>query len=429
MAFYRNPSQDGPGEMRAAYSVPAGIAKLLSHRSVAELPICIAVRYHRPLGEHMLRTHLAAERAHRILAEITLLTICLGLAAFAQNQSSSPGGWKFAVSGDSRNCGDIVMPAIAAGVRNDGASFYWHLGDYRAMNNFDEDWRHTHPQATFTQYYKDAWPDFIQHQLTPFGDLPVYLEVGNHELIAPMTRGQYIAQFGDWLNQPTLQKQRLKDNPQNHLLTTYYHWIQGGVDFISMDNASSDMFDSAQMTWFKALLTNDKKDGAVHSVILGMHAALPDSSSAGHSMNDSPQELATGRNIYAQLSAFRKATGKNVYIVASHSHFVMNDAYNTACHKGDVLPGWIMGSAGAVRYRLPADRALSTIDKTDVYAYLLGSVAADGSITFQVREVKQSDVPASVVQEYSPELVKWCFEQNKSDYTPSNPICGNASGQ
>ena len=94
--------------------------------------------------------------------------------------------------------------------------------------------------------------------------------------------------------------------------------------------------------------------------------------------------------MYAQLSAFRNKTKKNVYVLASHSHFVMNDAYNTACHKGDVLPGWIMGSAGAVRYRLPADRALSTIDKTDIYAYLLGTVAPDGTISFQVREVHRS---------------------------------------
>src|SRR5579862_5456409 len=88
-----------------------------------------------------------------------------------------------------------------------------------------------------------------------------------------------------------------------------------------------------------------------------------------------------------------------------------------------MLPGWIMGSAGAVRYRLPADRALSNIDKTDVYAYLLGTVAPDGTITFQVREIKESDVPASVVNEFSPEQVKWCFEQNKSNYTPANPTC------
>ena len=59
--------------------------------------------------------------------------------------------WKFAISGDSRNCGDIVMPAIAAGVRSDGAEFYWHLGDYRAMSNFDEDYRRTHPDASISQ--------------------------------------------------------------------------------------------------------------------------------------------------------------------------------------------------------------------------------------------------------------------------------------
>jgi hypothetical protein len=225
-----------------------------------------------------------------------------------------------------------------------------------------------------------------------------------------------------------LQQQRLADNPANHLLTTYYHWVQNGVDFINMDNASTDMFDSAQMSWFKRVLANDAKDASVKSVVLGMHAALPDSSSAGHSMNDSPQQLATGRKVYAQLSAFRKSTQKNVYVVASHSHFVMNDAYNTACHKDDVLPGWIMGSAGAVRYRLPTDRALSTIDKTDVYAYLLGTVSPDGTVHFEVQEVHPSDVPASVVKEFTPDQVQWCFEQNKSDYRPTNPVCNSPSG-
>ena len=293
----------------------------------------------------------------RRLFALFLATILAGDVA-AHAQKASGGSWKFAISGDSRNCGDITMPAIAAGVRNDGADFYWHLGDFRAMSNFDEDYRRTHPQASITQYLKEAWPDFIQHQLTPFGDLPVYLGIGNHELVAPMTRGQYIAQFADWLNQPVLQRQRLADDPSNHVLTTYYHWVDRGVDFISMDNASPDMFDSAQKSWFKKVLANDAKDSSVRTVMLGMHAALPDSSSAGHSMNDSPQELVTGRKVYAQLSEFRKKTEKNVYVVASHSHFVMNDTYNTACHKDDVLPGWIMGSAGAVRYRLPSDRAL-----------------------------------------------------------------------
>ena len=361
---------------------------------------------------------------HRSRLAGAVLVVWLVMASVcAQAQNPASGTWKFAVSGDSRNCGDITMPAIAASVISNGAEFYWHLGDFRAMSNFDEDYRRTHPNASISKYLQDAWPDFIEHQLVPFGKTPLDLGIGNHELVPPMTRAQYIAQFADWLEQPVLQQQRLLDDPANHLLTTYYHFVKGGVDFINMDNASPDMFDSAQMSWFKKVLARDAKDSSVKSVVLGMHAALPDSSSAGHSMNDSPQQLATGRSVYAQLSAFQKSTKKNVYVVASHSHFVMNDAYNTACHKGDELPGWIMGSAGAVRYRLPADRALSTIDKTDVYAYLLGTVSPDGSIHFEVQEVHQADVPDSVVKEFGAEQVKWCFEQNKSDYTPANPVC------
>ncbi len=350
------------------------------------------------------------------------LAICLVTPLAAQNS----GTWKFAVSGDSRNCGDIVMPAIAASVRSNGAEFYWHLGDYRAISNIDEDYRRTHPQTSISQYFANAWPDFIQHQLVPFGDLPVFLAIGNHELVPPMTRGQYIAQFADWLDAPVLQRQRLADNPSNHLLTTYYHWIQGGVDFITMDSAGPDMFDSAQMSWFKMVLAKDARNGAVRSVVVGLHAALPDSSSAGHSMNGSAQGTVSGRKVYAQLSGFRKTTGKNVYVLASHSHFVMNEAYNTKCHKNDVLPGWIMGSAGAVRYRLPADRGLSKFAETDVYGYLLATVAPDGSISFEFKEMHQDDIPASVVNEFSADQVKWCFEQNKSDYTPADPTCDSA---
>ncbi len=150
-------------------------------------------------------------------SRLVILTLLLALGAtaplVAQQPASSAGSWKFAVSGDSRNCGDIVMPAIAQGVRRDGASFYWHLGDYRAIYTFDEDYLHTHPASTISNYFAAAWPDFIQHQLQPFGDLPVFLEIGNHELVPPMTRGQYIAQFADWLNKPVLQQQRLADNP------------------------------------------------------------------------------------------------------------------------------------------------------------------------------------------------------------------------
>ena len=355
----------------------------------------------------------------------TLLVVSLSAVLCAQEHKDVGGSWKFAVSGDSRNCGDIVMPAIALGVRSDGATFYWHLGDYRAIYTFDEDYHHTHPQATITQYFAGAWPDFIQHQLVPFGDLPVFLEIGNHELVPPMTRPQYIAQFADWLNKPVIQNQRLADNPTDHLLKTYYHWIDRGVDFVSMDNASSDMFDSGQMTWFKMVLANAARNPAVRTVVLGMHAALPDSSSAGHSMHASAQEQARGRKVYNQLAAFRKSTKKNVYVLASHSHFVMNNIYDTACHKDDVLPGWIMGSAGAVRYRLPPDSGISRIARTDIYGYVIGTVAPDGTITFEFKDIKESDIPAGVVNEFSREQVDWCFAQNKDSYQPAGPKCSD----
>src|ERR1700740_2627462 len=83
--------------------------------------------------------------------------------------------WTFAVSGDSRNCGDIVMPAIASAVLRSGASFYWHLGDFRAIYDFDEDMappsnpRVNFPRLTITNYLMNAWPDFIDHQVRPFG--------------------------------------------------------------------------------------------------------------------------------------------------------------------------------------------------------------------------------------------------------------------
>ena len=352
-----------------------------------------------------------------------LLLVCATASLVAQQQPNSAASWKFAVSGDSRNCGDIVMPAIAQGVHRDEAAFYWHLGDYRAIYTFDEDYLHTHPDSTISDYLAAAWPDFIQHQLNPFGDLPVFLAMGNHEMISPMTRGQYVAQFADWLDQSVLRQQRLADNPDDHLLKTYYHWTERGVDFIGMDNASAEEFDANQMTWLKGVLAHDAKDNSIRTVVLGMHAALPDSLSSGHSMNDSAQEQSSGRTVYAELLAFRHSTKKNVYVLASHSHFVMNNIYATACHAADVLPGWIVGSAGAVRYRLPQDHAAATVAMTDIYGYLLATVAPDGSMTFEFKQVKEVDVPGSVVNEFSHEQVNWCFAQNKATFAPAGAVC------
>jgi len=373
------------------------------------------------------RTAVLASRNWRLTIAMVLLLCLVSSPLLAQPDSA--GSWKFAVSGDSRNCGDIVMPAIAQGVLRDGAAFYWHLGDYRWISNFDQDYRQIYPTASINDYLNSAWPDFIQHQIKPFGDLPVFLGIGNHELVAPKTRAQYIAQFAEWLDQPVVRQQRLTDNPNDHQVKTYYHWIQRGVDFIAMDNASSDMFDADQMAWLQNVLAKDAKDPAIRTVVLGMHASLPDGLSTGHSMNDSPQETSSGRIVYSQLVTFRRNTKKNVYVLASHSHFVLNNIYATACHpKDEVLDGWIMGSAGAVWYLLP-EHAASTVAKDQIYGYLLGTVAPDGAITFEFRQVKEGDVPDSVITQFTRPQVNWCFVNNLSNppYTPTGPRCANGA--
>ena len=53
------------------------------------------------------------------------------------------------------------MPAIAKNSRAEGATFYWHLGDFRAIYDFDQDYRQLHPKANILQYESSAWPDFI----------------------------------------------------------------------------------------------------------------------------------------------------------------------------------------------------------------------------------------------------------------------------
>jgi hypothetical protein len=320
------------------------------------------------------------------------------------------GAWKFAVSGDSRNCGDIVMPAIAEGVRASGAEFYWHLGDLRAIYTFDEDMG---PQANIADYESRAWPDFIAHQLAPFGALPVYLAMGNHETIPPATRESFLIQFADWLDTPVLRAQRLHDDPQDHKLRSYYHWVSHGVDFITLDNASPDQFDSAQMKWFDALIQRDSASPEIRTIVAGMHEALPGSASSSHSMDAWPLGQVSGRAVYESLWRAQDQAHKKVYVLASHSHLYMEDIFDTPEWKGKVLPGWIVGTAGAVRYKLPAEAGSAQKARVGVYGYMVGTVAADGSVAFEFRELDLEDLLRANRGDQPEPLVRWCFSSNK----------------
>ena len=152
------------------------------------------------------------------------LVLLLSLPVFIQAQNTPTAVWKFAVSGDSRNCGDVVMPAIAESVLQHRVEFYWHLGDFRKIYDFDEDMKQAHHnQLTIIDYERDAWNDFLENQIAPFGSLPIFLGIGNHETIPPKTRAEFIMQFADWLDAPLLRAQRLSDDPRDHRLRAYYH--------------------------------------------------------------------------------------------------------------------------------------------------------------------------------------------------------------
>jgi len=327
--------------------------------------------------------------------------------------------FKFAISGDSRNCGDVVMPAIAAGVRQNGAEFYWHLGDFRAIFMFDEDLvppaklgLKTKP-TTIAAYLSNAWPDFIAHQLGPFGDLPVFLGIGNHETYPPATRDTWLAQFADWLENPLIRAQRLKDDPQDHKLRAYNHWVSHHIDFISLDNASADQFDAAQLRWLQDVVRRDEASTEIQTIVVGMHAALPGSIGHFHSMGDSPQGDKSGRAAYEALWHAQSVAGKRVYVVASHSHFYMENVYDTSDWKGKVLPGWIVGTAGAVRYRIPAEAGPAQKAMTDVYGYILATASADGSISFEFHKLGVADLLAANQGRLPEPLVRWCYDENK----------------
>jgi len=364
-----------------------------------------------------------------------LLVIAVALLSFFANAQNVPGKpvaitpgkpWHFAASGDSRNCGDVVVPAIAQGAARDDAQFYWHLGDLRAIYDFDEDMlqmsKMKNQHLSIAAYEKTAWDDFMQNQIGPFGEIPFFVGIGNHETVPGLkTREQFAAQFANMLNRPELRDQRARDALQSSTPEaspkTYFHWVEDGIDFIYLDNATADQFDPDQMKWFDDRMRQDRKDESVHSVVVGMHKALPYSISQGHSMNETPRGEESGREVYHALLALQNDSHKKVYVLASHSHYYMEDIYNTQYWhtNGGVLPGWIVGTAGAHRYPLP-DPNPARVSKTNVYGYLLGTVNPPGepagSIQFEFKEIKEDGIPSAVKQAYSPEFVHWCFAEN-----------------
>ena len=171
--------------------------------------------------------NFATARKAILLTTVLVLTVAAGWSHPKPETTS----WYFAVSGDSRDCGDLIMPKIAQAIadnrKNAPVEFYWHLGDLRAIYRRDcdmamrEDTSFKCPPKFLkdedagvrNKYLSAVWPDYISQQIKPFEtrDVPFYLGIGNHELIPPKTRDEFRQQFKEWLTKPTLQKQRASD--------------------------------------------------------------------------------------------------------------------------------------------------------------------------------------------------------------------------
>jgi hypothetical protein len=316
-------------------------------------------------------------------------------AIYAQNNQSS---WTFAVSGDSRNCGDFVMPAIAAHAKAEKDAFYWHLGDFRAISAPDQDLMSMLPagiELSKSDYQQRAWDDFLVHQMAAFGSFPVFLGRGNHETIPPMTREGYIAKFSSFLNRPEIVAQRKADGDAAGPLQPWYHWTREGVDFITLDNASRDEFSDQQMKWLRTLLDRDLAPGSgIHTIVAGMHEALPHSTSSNHAMDDWELGTRTGELVYTWFY-YVQAAGKHVYIIASHSHYYSPNVFSTEYwkqHSNHVIPGWIIGTAGAHRYKLSPTADPASL--TNIYGYLQGTVHGDGTIDFTLHQLSEADLRA-----------------------------------
>jgi hypothetical protein len=335
------------------------------------------------------------------------------VAAVAQTDAPL---WTFAVSGDSRNCGDFVMPAIAAKLKAENDTFYWHLGDFRWMSQPDQDLLSMQPvgtQLTLKEYHQIAWDDFLTHQMKAFGSMPVFLGRGNHENVPPMTRDGYVDKFSSFLDRPEVAAQRMTDGASAAPVGPWYHWVEGSVDFITLDNASRDEFSDAQLKWLRSVLDHDlAPNSGIRAIVAGMHEALPHSTGSEHAMDDWDLGQRTGELVYTWFYD-AQAAGKHVYLIASHSHYYSPNIFNTPYwkqHSNQVVPGLIIGTAGAHRYVLPKDAEKTA--RTHIYGFVQGAVKADGTIDLTLHELSEDDLTLARWPGAPLEAIHECFVNN-----------------
>jgi hypothetical protein len=318
------------------------------------------------------------------------------------------------------------MPVIARRAKAAHARFYWHLGDLRALYKIDEDYAGLHRGSPNVKdlkaYQKAAWDDFSQQQVAPFGRIPFFLGIGNHEIIGN-TRQDFVTHFAKLLDIEPIRRQRLADDPNDNTVRSYYHFYEQGVDFLYLDNADST-FDQDQLAWALNRIAAAQSNKQVKILMVGMHESLPDSYTADHSMNQGGDKGESGRILYNRLLEFHQETGKPVHIFSSHSHYYLSNIYNTAALQslGPVLPGWLVGTAGAQHYSVPPEVKSFTTWAENEYGY--ATVRVDpgaGSVSVKFVPIKRRDLDRNVNWKFGRSTVDFCFSENWSASLHADP--------
>ena len=230
------------------------------------------------------------------------------------------------------------------------------------------------------------WQDFLDNQMAPFGAIPFLVGIGNHEVVFPKTRVEFLSKFGPWHDTPVLRAQRLIDSPDDQSVKTYFHWIDRGVSFFYLDNASNDEFndDAARLVRTSARArcgepgrADDRRGNA--QGLAGRLQLRPQHERIAEEHRNRPP----GVRQPAQGARQTAASGCTCWRAISTSTWKTSYDSQYLREHGGVLPGWVIGTAGAQRYRLPVPSP--KVATTNVYGSLLGTVAPDGEIKFDSR--------------------------------------------
>ena len=74
------------------------------------------------------------------------------------------------------------------------------------------------------------------------------------------------------------------------------------------------------------------------------------------------------------------------------------------------MPGWIIGTAGAHRYKLSNEADKGSL--TDIYGYMQGTVQSDGSIDFALHQISEDDLVRSKWPNARLDAIHECYIHN-----------------